>query len=86
MIIDTTVNLRTVAKSIITLIIDSNQMRIHKGLLLLQFHLNRCAPESLDPFSAEDPELTSIITPLVTVIVYQAWVFALNFLKKNSCL
>jgi len=63
--------LRSCASSIVTLISDKNEIRIHKGLLLLEFHLERCAPESLDSLSAEDPELTSIISPLVTIIVYQ---------------
>ena len=63
--------LRTAASFIITLIDQKNEIRIHKGLLLLSKLLYKVAAESLDNEASEDPQLISLLKPLVNVIVYQ---------------
>ena len=60
-----------VARFIITLLEEKNEVRIHKGLLLLTRLMKNVARDSLENVDAEDPELISLLQPLTQVIVYQ---------------
>ena len=62
--------LRTASPHIITLLKRNNQEHVYKGLLLLNKLLTRISSESLSKESVEDPGLTLLISPLVTVTVY----------------
>ena len=63
--------LRSSAQHIVTLLKQNNQMRVHKGLLLLHQLLAKFRPNSLTGEEGSDPALLSVFPPLVTVIVYQ---------------
>ena len=63
--------LRSSTVHILTLIKQTNQIRVHKGLLLLQNLLNNFQQQSLTGNEAEDPTLLSLVPPLVSVILYQ---------------
>ena len=63
--------LRASTVHILTLIKQANQIRVHKGLLLLQNLLNNFKQQSLTGNEADDPLLLSLLPPLVTVIIYQ---------------
>ena len=63
--------LRSSSVHILTLIKQTNQIRIHKGLLLLQNLLNNFKQHSLSGNEAEDPSLLSLLSPLVSVIIHQ---------------
>ena len=63
--------LRSSAQHIVTLLKQNNQMRVHKGLLLLHQLLSKFRPNSLTGEEGSDPSLLSVFPPLVTVIVYQ---------------
>ena len=62
--------LRSSAASLVSLLQDNNQIRVHKALLLLSTLLNKIELESLSSREADDPELISLVAPLVQVIVY----------------
>ena len=63
--------LRSSTVHILTLIKQTNQIRVHKGLLLLQNLLKNFQQQSLTGNEAEDPTLLSLVPPLVSVILYQ---------------
>ena len=63
--------LRSSAVHIVTLLKQNNQIRVHKGLLLLQKLLTKFRPNSLTGDSGCDPSLLSLFPPLFSVIVYQ---------------
>eukprot|EP00092_Neocalanus_flemingeri_P010244 GFUD01011035.1.p1 GENE.GFUD01011035.1~~GFUD01011035.1.p1 ORF type:complete len:567 (-),score=197.57 GFUD01011035.1:38-1738(-) len=50
---------------------EPQEIRVHKGLLLLEKLLSSITPSSLPPTEAENPALVSLMAPLVNVIVYQ---------------
>ena len=62
--------LRSSLASMLTLLQDNNQIRVHKALLLLSKLLNKIELESLSTHEADDPVLISLVAPLVQVIVY----------------
>ena len=63
--------LRTAAEHVVTLLKETHEVRVHKGLLLLAALLARVPPDSLGPEVPGDPRLDSLLPPLVTVIVHQ---------------
>ena len=63
--------LRSSSLHILTLIKQTNQIRIHKGLILLRNLLNHFKQQSLTGSEAEDPSLLSLLPPLVSVIIHQ---------------
>ena len=56
---------------IIILLKQVQEIKVHKSLLLLEQLLNYIPPSSLPPTESQNPALINILTPLVTVIVYQ---------------
>jgi len=56
---------------IVILLKQVQEIKVHKGLLLLEQLLNSINPSSLPPTESQNPALVSILAPLVTVIVYQ---------------
>jgi len=56
---------------IVILLKQVQEIKVHKGLLLLEQLLNSISPSSLPPTESQNPALVSILAPLVTVIVYQ---------------
>ena len=50
---------------------QTQEIRVHKGLILLEKLLTSITPSSLPTTEAENPSLVSLISPLVNVIVYQ---------------
>ena len=63
--------LRRSSYYIIVLLKQSCEIMVHKGLLLLYKLLSSVEKNSLSRAEAENPSLTSMISPLVNVIVYQ---------------
>merc|ERR1719228_885100 len=55
---------------VLILLRQTEEMRIHKGLLLLFSLLTAIPPLSVDEEKAENPVLTSLVDPLVRVIVH----------------
>jgi len=56
---------------IVYLLKQTQEIKVHKGLLLLEKLLLSIPPCSLPHTESENPTLVSILSPLVTVIVYQ---------------
>ena len=63
--------LRLSSSGIVVLLKDKNEIRIHKGLLLMNKLIAKIQTESISSESASDPKLVSMLDPLVTVIIYQ---------------
>jgi len=63
--------LRRSSYYIIVLLNQSCEIMVHKGLVLLDKLLSNVEKKSLSRAEAENPSLTSMISPLVNVIVYQ---------------
>jgi len=56
---------------IISLLKQPQEIKVHKGLLLLEKLLSSIPPTSLPTTESENPTLVSLLAPLVNVIVYQ---------------